>query len=172
MCHDMQCVSNIHSCLCKEQFEWLKIMIRETWYDRNRDRAVILFDSRYQSALSIRTCTRLNFLRRFNEPDSDTRPREEEKRGCLRPEELLSNCCPARPLLTKPPIKHYRGYQEAVDHFHGFARATLIQHALILQSYILAWYVLMHGIIMIQRATHGLSSRACFPTRAKIFEKV
>lgn len=67
------------------------------------------------------------------------------KRDCLRFEELLSNC-PARPFLTKPPIKHYRGYQEAVDHFHGFALA-LIQHALILRSYILARYMLMCRII-------------------------
>lgn len=89
---------------------------------------------------------RSNFSRRFNEPDSDTRPGRRGK-GCLRSEELLSNCCPAKPLLTKPPIKHYRGYQEAVDHFHGFARATLIQNALILRSYILAWYVLMHEIM-------------------------
>lgn len=143
--------SNIHSGLCKEQCEWLKIIVVwEIWHDRNRAIARWFYLSCATRARFRFARVRSNFSRRFNEPDSNTPAKEVGKRGCLRSGELLSNCCPARPLLTKPSIKHYRGYQEAVDHFHGFARATLIQHALILRSYVLARYVLMHiGIITI-----------------------
>lgn len=144
------CQVTCTSYLRKKQFEWLKmIMVWEVWYDRNHDRTMVLFDLCYQSALSIRT-NAIQFLAEIQQARFWYSCREKRgKGGCLRAEELLSNCCPARPLFTKPPIKHYRDYQEAVDHFHGFARATLIQHALILRSYILTRYVFIHGIITI-----------------------
>lgn len=138
--------NNVHRCLWKEQFEWLKIiMVWEIWYDRNRNRAAILFVL-LERAFDSHECDRTSF-RGDSTSQIPILGQAGGEKGCLRSEELLSNCCPAKPLLTKPPIKHYRGYQEAVDHFHGFARATLIQNALILRSYILAWYVLMHGIM-------------------------
>lgn len=142
---------------------------------RERETAfvAILFDSRRRIALPIRTSARSAGLlsRKFHV--AAARYLRYPAGGCLRAGVLLSNCCPARPLPTEPPIKRsIGGYQEAVDHFHGFAaataRATLIQYALI-RTYI---YIYIFKVGTRARARRyrdwtDLNARVCSATYAR-----